>query len=206
MPRSVAGPVILAAAALLAKVPAGAADQPGQPDQRDHDRPGDLHVLVLNGGGSPDDNFKSHLLHVREMTSLLLAGGLPADHLTVMASDGPQPRADVAGRAADPPAFWMLEGTGLERWLGEPIAYENTTVSAPGGTALPVWSATRASVGRFFQQARARLRPGDTLLIYVTDHGKDHPRDPRLNHITLWGRGEALTVRQLTAELQRLPA
>src|SRR5215213_3935985 len=191
MRRSLAGSVLTAAVALLAAGRAASAEQPGP---RSGERAGDLHVLVLNGGGSPEDNFKSHLLHVREMTTRLLAGGLPADHLTVMASDGPQPRADVAARTPDPAAFWLLEGTGLERWLGEPIRYENTTVNGPGGAPLPVWPATRASVGRFFQQARVRLRPGDTLLVYVTDHGKDHPRDPRLNHITLWGRGEALTV------------
>jgi hypothetical protein len=196
MRRSVAG-LFLLAAALLASPRANAARASNL---------GRLHVLVLNGGGSPEENFKSHLLHVQEMTSLLLGRGLDADHLTVMASDGQNPRADVAVRQSDPEPFWLLHGTELERALGEPISYENTTVAGPGGKPLPLSPATRASVTRFFQAARARVRPGDTLLVYVTDHGKDHPRDPRLNHITLWGRGEGLTVRQLATELQRLPS
>jgi hypothetical protein len=193
MPRSVAGLCVLAAA-LLASPGIRAASRDA------------LHVLVLNGGGSPEENFKSHLLHVQEMTTLLLGRGLDASRVTVLASDGPNPRPDVAVRQNDPEAFWLLEGTGLERALSEPITYENTAIAAPGGKPVPVWPATRAALTRFFQAVRARLRPGDTLLVYVTDHGKDHPRDPRLNHITLWGRGEALTVRQLSAELARLPA
>jgi hypothetical protein len=195
MRRSVAGLCVLAAA-LLASPQVMAA------------RPADLgrlHVLLLNGGGNPEENFKSHLLHVQEMTTVLLGRGLDAERLTVMASDGQNARPDVAVRQNDPETFWLLEGTGLERALREPITYENTTIPGAGGKPVPVSPATRASVSRFFQAARARMRPGDTLLVYVTDHGKDHPRDPRLNHITLWGRGEGLTVRQLAGELERLP-
>ena len=195
MRRSVAGLCVLAAA-LLASPQVKAA------------RPADLgrlHVLLLNGGGNPEENFKSHLLHVQEMTTVLLGRGLDAERLTVMASDGQNARPDVAVRQNDPETFWLLEGTGLERALREPITYENTTIPGTGGKPVPVSPATRASVSRFFQAARARMRPGDTLLVYVTDHGKDHPRDPRLNHITLWGRGEGLTVRQLAGELERLP-
>ena len=164
-------------------------------------------MLVLNGGGSPEENFKSHLLHVQEMTTLLLGRGLDADRLTVMASDGQNPRPDVAVRQSDPEAFWLLEGTGAGARAGRAHHLREHHRRRAGRQALPVSPATRASVTRFFQAARARLRPGDTLLVYVTDHGKDHPRDPRLNHITLWGRGEALTVRQLSARSwQRLPA
>ena len=164
-----------------------------------------LHVLVLNGGGNANENFRSHLLHIREMTTLLLGAGVSQDQLTVIASDGQHPAADVALRAAEPDDAWLLEGTGLERWLDEPLSHENTTVAGPDGGDLPVEPATRSSISRFFQAARARLSPGDTLLLYVTDHGKDDPRDPRGNRITLWGPRESLTVTQLSRELERLP-
>jgi hypothetical protein len=160
-----------------------------------------LHVLLINGGGEPAENFRSHVLHLEELSQLLAQAGVPPERIGVLASDGAHPAPDVARRGLDPEGFWLLEGTGLQRWLEEPIAYENTRL--PGLSLLP---ATRASVHRWFRQAQSRLRPGDTLLLYVTDHGKNDPRDPRRNHITLWGPRESLSVRQLASELHRLPA
>jgi hypothetical protein len=160
-----------------------------------------LHVLLINGGGEPAENFRSHVLHLEELTQLLGQVGVPPDRIGVLASDGAHPALDVARRGLDPDGFWLLEGTGLARWLEEPIAFENTRL--PGLALRP---ATRASVQQWFRQAQTRLRPGDTLLLYVTDHGKDDPRDPRRNHITLWGPRESLSVRQLASELNRLPA
>ena len=159
-----------------------------------------LHALLINGGGNVDDNFRSHLLHLREMQALLARAGVAGEALTVLASDGDDPRADVARRDPDPASFWLLEGTALVRFLEEPIRYEDTTL--PGVRLLP---ATRAAMKRSLEQQRRQLAPGDTLLLYVTDHGTDDPRDARGNSITLWGRSESIDVRQLSAELERLP-
>src|SRR5688500_2846245 len=83
-----------AATALAA---AGAAEAPAAGA-----RDGRLHALLVNGGGSPDDNFKSHLLHLREMQSLLATAGVSGERLTVLASDGADPRPDVAVRGPTP--------------------------------------------------------------------------------------------------------
>ena len=162
--------------------------------------PARLHVLMINGGGSPEENFRSHVLHLEELLALLGKAGVRRDRIGVLASDGDHPDPDVATRGQDPRGFWLLGGSGVEDLLQEPIDYESTDL--PGFEVLP---ATRASVHGWFTDAREHLRPGDTLLLYVTDHGKDDPRDPRRNHITLWGPRESLTVRQLTGELERLP-
>ena len=69
-----------------------------------------LHVLMINGGGKAEENFRSHLLHVRELTTLLTAGGLPSERISVLASDGEHPAADVAARAEELDGFWRLEG------------------------------------------------------------------------------------------------
>ncbi len=175
-------------------LPAAGGANPGAPADRR------LHVLLINGGGAPADNFRSHVLHLEELTELLDQAGVPQERIAVLASDGSDPRPDVARRGQDPDGFWLLDGTGLQRWLEEPLRYENTAL--PGRALAP---ATRGSVRQWFGKARGRLRPGDTLLLYVTDHGKDDPRDPRRNHITLWGPGQSLDVRQLAAELLRLP-
>src|SRR5687767_6880497 len=57
-----------------------------------------LHALLVNGGGTPEDNFKSHLLHLREMQALLGEAGVTGERLTVLASDGEDPRPDLAVR------------------------------------------------------------------------------------------------------------
>jgi hypothetical protein len=158
-----------------------------------------LHALLINGGGAPAENYRSHVLHLEELVRLLGRVGVPLDRMAVLASDGEHPAPDVATRGHDPADFWLLLGTGVERLLEEPIRYEST--SLPG---LDLRPATRASVHRWFSQARGRLQSGDTLFLYVTDHGKDDPRDPRRNHITLWGRRQWLTVGQLSAQLERL--
>ena len=159
-----------------------------------------LHALLVNGGGSAEDNFKSHLLHLREIQVVLRDAGVAGDRLAVHASDGDDPQPDVAVRGLDPEGLWLLEGTGLDEILAEPITYENSEL--PGVTLLP---ATRAALKRSLGELRQRLGAGDTLLLYVTDHGSDDPRDPRGNDITLWGRREGITVAQLGAELARLP-
>jgi hypothetical protein len=162
--------------------------------------PGRVYVLMINGGGDADDNFRSHVRHLEELSQLLLAGGVPADHISVLASDGDDPGADVAIRQPDPDNFWLLEGTPAERWLAEPVAHESTRLPN-----LPLQPATRLAVMRWFADARERLHRGDTLFLYVTDHGSDNPRDPLDNRITLWGDHEALSVRALRAELEHLP-
>ncbi|HEY0707139.1 MAG TPA: PDZ domain-containing protein [Polyangia bacterium] len=166
---------------------------------------GRLHVLLINGGGSREENFQSHITHLRELTAYLLAAKIPKDQITILSADGADPAPDVATR--QPPGadiaqdLWRLDGTPLADLLGEPLRFVDGTVS--GMTLLP---ATRASLAQYFQQLRTRAVSGDTLFLYVTDHGTNHPRDPLRNQITLWGPREGINVRQLGAELGRLPA
>src|SRR5438105_4593427 len=70
-----------------------------------------VHVLMINGGGDADDNFRSHVRHLEELSQLLRAGGVPAERITVLASDGDDPAPDVAVRESDPEGFWLVEGT-----------------------------------------------------------------------------------------------
>lgn len=182
-------------AAALALACAGcvpAAASPGGPGPA-------LHVLMINGGGNPQENYASHLAHLRQMLALVLAAGVPRERIHVFASDGADPAPDLAVRDSEPDGFWLLEGTETGERLRPRIVLENSTL--PGAALQP---ATRVALDRYFTAARARLKPGDTLLVYVTDHGTGHPSDPLENRITLWGRREALSVRQLRALLARL--
>jgi thiol-disulfide isomerase/thioredoxin len=165
------------------------------------ERAGSLHALLINGGGSPDDNFSSHLAHLKQMLALLERAGVAPAQTTVLNADGPDPAADMVVREAQPDGFELLAGTTLGERLAPGAALANSTL--PGVHPLP---ATRGSVERWFAGARTRLHAGDTLLLYVTDHGSQNAHDPLDNRIVLWGRHESLSVRQLRAHLDRLPA
>jgi thiol-disulfide isomerase/thioredoxin len=157
-------------------------------------------VLVVNGGGTKQQNYRSHLLHVRELLGLLDRAGVPRERITVFSSDGDDPEPDVATRETRPEAdFWLVEGTHLERALTPPIRYEDTTL--PGVAVRP---ARRDALAAWFDDARGRLHAGDTLLLYVTDHGTKNQDDTRNNAITLWGKGEELPVSALREMLERL--
>jgi hypothetical protein len=161
---------------------------------------GELHVLAINGGGDRLDNFASHLAHLRQLVDLLAAAGVAKSHITVLASDGNDPVPDLATREPDPEHVWLLQGTHVDPLLRDLTTYESSAL--PGVDLRP---ATLASLSRTIGELRGRLHPGDTLLIYVTDHGTQSHRDPTGNRITLWGPHESISVAKLGALLARLP-
>jgi hypothetical protein len=162
--------------------------------------PSGLYVLAINGGGDKLDNFASHLAHLRQLTDLLAASGIPRDHITVLASDGSNPAPDLATREPEPENAWLLQGTRVDSLLRDLTTYEDSVL--PGIDLRP---ATVASLSRTLGELRGRLHAGDTLLVYVTDHGTQSQRDPIENRITLWGPHESISVRKLGALLARLP-
>ena len=140
-----------------------------------------LQVVLLNGGGQPPVNFYSHLLRETVQRCLAPRRGLPTD-ITIFNADGVDPQADFAVRELQPEADFWLPGTRLERPLRTQIRYENSVVDS--FTPQP---ATRAALRHWFEEAAERLRPSDTLLFYVTDHGTKNAEDLGNNRITLWG-------------------
>ncbi len=155
---------------------------------------------MINGGGQPPQNYQSHLLHVRELLALLLRSGAHPHQMSIFSADGADPAADLAVREVQPEEdFWLLRGTRLERTLRTQITYANSEV--PGAR---LEAATQANIRAWFEGARRRLRPGDTLLLYVTDHGTKDPEGKSDSRITLWGDKEALTVSELRPLLAQL--
>jgi len=160
-----------------------------------------LHVLMINGGGDRENNFASHLSHLRQLADLLERAKVPRDHIFVLASDGSNSAPDLAVREPDPEGTWLLEGTAVGELLHHTTSFENSTLA--GYNLRP---ATRAELRRTFGELKKRLQPGDTLLVFVTDHGTANARDPLDNRISLWGAQESLSVRDLRALLARLPS
>jgi hypothetical protein len=158
-----------------------------------------LHVLAINGGGRPPQNYQSHLLHVKELLALLGQAGVPARNITVFDADGSDPAKDLAVREVEADGdFWLLRGTRLER-IGTQVTYADSQV--PG---VELHAATKANLTAWLTDAKHRLRPGDTLLLYVTDHGTKDPDDKGDSRITLWGDKETLAVSELRPLLTAL--
>ena len=166
-----------------------------------------LHVILVNGGGTARMNYQSHLLHLKQLRSLLIGAGVDADRITVFNADGEDPGEDVAlrkGNAEDD--FWRLRGTKAFGTLRVPIIYESSSIE---GEELR--AATQAEIGKWFETEGSKIPAGDTLLVYVTDHGNKNDTDLRNNTIRLWGkdeeqRAEALSVAELREMLGHLDA
>ncbi len=159
-----------------------------------------LRVVLLNGGGQPSSNYYSHVLHIKRMLEVLRRAGVAPTDITIFNADGADPKADFAVREPQHEAdFWLLEGTRLEQSLQPQIRFENSTID--GFTLQP---ATRAALRQWFEDAAKHLRPGDTLLFYVTDHGTKNADDLTNNRIVLWGDKEALSVNELRQMFTRL--
>lgn len=158
-----------------------------------------VEALLISGGGTPQDNAYAHLVHLRGMLDVLDRVGLRRDHISVLASDGADPAPDLS-RAAEPgPRLaWMLEGTRFEQMLRVDPRLESTALD--GVELLP---ANSGALEGWMHYRGRHLGAGDTLLVYVTDHGRKNPRDTSLNEIVLWGN-ERLAVPALRALIARL--
>ena len=158
-----------------------------------------IHVLAINGGGSAHVNYVSHLQHLQGLVDLLHGAGVPAERMTVLAGDGNDPTPDLALRVdTSATEYWRLRGTPIEGELKPQLELGNSAVS--GATLYP---ATRGSLSIWTLTVGQQLRAGDTLILYVTDHGsKGATLDD--NRIVLWGNGQGLSVKELRETLETL--
>ena len=169
------------------------------PGRRPAGGPPEIRALLLNGGGTARTNYYSHVLHLGAMYASLTSGGIQPGQIDVLSSDGESIEPDVAVvRSAGGPYAWLLDGTVLERPLGRPVRF----VSA-ASSKVTFARATRAGLQDWFDETGDQMRSGDTLLLFVTDHG-EKGKTPAQNRITLWNR-ESITVAELGKQLARLP-
>src|SRR5262249_61280441 len=104
------------------------------------------HLLSVNGVGTPEHNYQSHLLHLRALYDLPERAGVPPRRMALYVSDGADPAPDVALRDAQPEAdFWLLEGSPPAHKPRTPITFESSVV--PNATLAP---ATRPDIARWF--------------------------------------------------------
>ena len=188
--ESVAQRGLVIALALVWMIPAQAAD--------DEKREPVLHAILINGGKQPAINFQSHFHHLEDMHAVLIARGIPARNITVFSADGNSPTPDMETSSGNPPPnYWLVEGTHVGKALRPHRVQVNTTWE---GVAMR--AAKLTTLRTWFREASRRIRPGDILLIFVTDHGTLNPADDSNNLIALWG--EDLSVLELRALLGHL--
>jgi hypothetical protein len=158
-----------------------------------------MRAVLINGGGEPTRNFRSHLLHVQELVRLLVRNGVAERDIAVFASDGNNPSPDLAVRDMETePDFWLIEDVWPGTMLGNRVRYENTTLD--GVLHRP---AKKMALREWFERRRSKFRAGDVLLVYVTDHGSKNKADLANNGIVLWG--EELSVSELREMLALVP-
>lgn len=163
--------------------------------------PGVVHAVLINGGGSASDNFRSHLRHLEGALALIRRAGIPDQRITVFASDGSDDAPDLAVLDQEPEeGLWLLEGLPLSNLLAPRLSYVNSQLA--GVTLQP---ATRDAIARWFRTLDRRMSPRDTLLLFVTDHGTNGTEDPFRSRITLWGKNQSLSVQDLSRHLARAP-
>lgn len=160
--------------------------------------PGAVHALLINGGDKPSANYLSHFHHLEDMVDVLRRRGVSPQRIHVFSADGEDPAPDLTSRDVPPADFWLLEGTALgNRLRPQPKLTDSRWA---GVTLRP---ARQAALEEWFVGAGKRFAAGDQLLLFVTDHGTGHAKDPDNNAISLWQ--EKLTVRELKTLLARLP-
>jgi hypothetical protein len=160
--------------------------------------PEHLTALLINGGGNRQINYHSHLDHLRRLVAMLDVAGVNPAQIAVFSADGADPAPDLATREGHrPPDFWLLPRTEAKR-LRPPIEYVNSEIE--GVTLRP---ATRAALNAWFETEASHLTSGDTLLLYVTDHGKKDSEGLGDNTITLWGEDLSVSeLRELLAKIE----
>lgn len=103
-----------------------------------------VEALLINGGGTPAANYRSHLMHVRLMLDILREAGVPERRITILSGDGPDPAADVALREVQREEdYWLLTGTRLEQ-SAPPGAGDPRPIQDHGYDLGPIYLASGA--------------------------------------------------------------
>jgi hypothetical protein len=155
------------------------------------------YALLINGGGSPRTNYLSHLHHLQDMVTELTSRGIPAERIDVFSADGEDEKADLAAREPEAKEQWLIEGTAAGSMLTQP---DLTNTQWEGVKLRP---ARLRELRKYFARMSDKLRVGDTLFVFVTDHGKKDDDDPDNGFISLWNESlSVLEFRALLAQLQ----
>jgi thiol-disulfide isomerase/thioredoxin len=158
--------------------------------------PPTTYALLINGGSAARTNYLSHLHHLQDMVLELESRGIPPQRIDIFSADGQDEKADLATREPEAPDGWLIDGTQAGGSLRSP---DLTNTVWEGVTLRP---ARVKELRRWFARMGKTLRPGDTLFVFVTDHGNKDVDDPENGLISLWN--ESLSLLEFRAMLAHL--
>lgn len=160
--------------------------------------------LTIGGGYSPSGNqvsLEKNVLFFRQvLADLYPADGAATLRHDVLFSDGNSPGRDVqyAEPGWDVPHARRLLAQLADEEDDLGFRYRSHELTGVRGPA------TRAELDRWFAEVGAKLAAGDRLVVYATGHGATGD-EYRNNILNLWN-GEAVSVRELAAMLDKLQA
>jgi thiol-disulfide isomerase/thioredoxin len=164
---------------------------------KDKGRPPATYAVLINGGASPRMNYLSHLHHLQDMAAELRSRGIPPERITVFSADGEDSKPDLAAREPENEDQWLIEGTQAGSSLTQPDL-TNTTWEG-----VQIKPARMRDLRQWFAHMSGELHPGDTLFVFVTDHGNRDAEDAGNGTISLWNESlSLLEFRALLAHLQ----
>ncbi len=173
---------------LLGSVPVGADEAAGTPP----------YALLVGGGPDVESNAAQIEGHVRFVASLLP----PTSRRVLLFADGKadHPSVSYADTRADADARRALAVLLADHDAGEPVLTRAPKLDASLDGPARLHD-LRHALTTLVAQAAKRPAP---LLLYFAGHGTRDEKDELSTHYDLWN-DDALTVRDLAAELSRVP-
>ncbi len=156
-------------------------------------------VALINGGASAPRNYFSHVEHVRQFLDVLDARDIDRSQIAVFASDGIDPTPDVAILDSEAvPGEWLIEGHGVDRPLRSEIHLQDVQIDE-----VRRYPGTSSAFSEWLAEIDAEMSDGDTLVVYVTDHGWENRENRANNAISMWH--ERMYVDDLRRRVDLLP-
>jgi thiol-disulfide isomerase/thioredoxin len=159
-----------------------------------------VYFALIAGGRDPVSNDQSHQEHLLSFVSLLDQRDIPNQQITIFWADGSSTAADRRlPDSKEEKLNWVVDKTPWQGWFERPPLLANTEWDG-----LTTYEAKRKALRRWLRQLAPKLKPNDSVVFVVTDHGAPDPQGEWRTSIELWG--EQLNVDQLYQDLQILPS
>jgi hypothetical protein len=147
---------------------------------------GETYGVILSGGYNLENNHYRYYNNTQEMYSAFRSAGLKRDNITTLYADGAEKGADTIR-----PNPWTLGFTNQE--IDTPASLEGD------GERDIKYSATSSGISATFDDLAKKVKPGDNLVFFITDHGSKY------DGIVLWN-GQTYSVGDLRIQLSKLPS
>ncbi len=148
---------------------------------------GETYGVILSGGYNLKNNHYRYYNSTQEMYSAFRSAGIKRDNITTLYADG----ADKGTDTIKPPNLWTL-------------GFENQEINTPtslegDGKQDIKYPASPSGISATFDDLAKKVKPGDNLVFFITDHGSKY------EGVYLWN-GKSYSVKDLQRQLSKLPS